>query len=72
MNSANSENLENHMSIKVDQFKDPLCYLCLDGAVVSSLALTQESVGSSHHFFAEFSESYLGKTPKSFTSLHVR
>ena len=29
-----------------DQFKDPLCYMCLHGAVVSSLSLMQEVVGS--------------------------
>ena len=27
--------------------KDPLCYLCLAGAVVASLSLTQEVAGSS-------------------------
>ena len=29
------------------QFNDPLCYLCFCGAVVSSLSLIQEAVGSS-------------------------
>ena len=29
-----------------DQFKDSLCHLCLHGAVVSSLSLMQEVVGS--------------------------
>ena len=27
------------------QFKDPLCYLCLAGAVVASWSLTQEVAG---------------------------
>ena len=48
--------------MNVDQFKNPLCYLCLGGDVLSSLSLTQEVVGSSLHLklnvvseFAEFS-----------------
>ena len=53
------------------QFKDPLCYQCLGGAVVPPLSLTEEVVSSSPHlkkqrvFFTEFSESYSGKTPLS-------
>ena len=31
------------------QFKDPLCYLCHGGAVVSSLSLTEEVVSLSPH-----------------------
>ena len=46
----NSGNLTNHWSRNWGQFKDPLCYLCLRSAVVSPLSLTQEVVGSSHHF----------------------
>ena len=46
--SVNSENLVNHWSMNLDQFKDPLCYLCLGGTVPSSLSLTQEVAGSSH------------------------
>ena len=52
------------------QFKDPLCYLCLLGAVVPSLSLMQEVVGSRHNYclnfvngFTYFGESHLGKTP---------
>ena len=49
------------------QFQDPLCYLCLHGAVVSSLYLMREVVGSRLTFYKkivnEFSESHLGKTP---------
>ena len=33
--------------MNVDQFKDPVCYLCHCGAVVSSLSLMQEAVGLS-------------------------
>ena len=32
------------------QFRDPLCYLCLAGAVVASWSLTQEVAGSSNLF----------------------
>ena len=52
------------------QFKDPLCYLCFHGAMISSLSLVQEVVGLKLFFytnvvneFTEFSESHLGKTP---------
>ena len=51
------------------QFKDPLCCLCLCGAVVSPLSLMQEVMGSRLAFykifvneFTEFSENHLGKT----------
>ena len=37
--SVNSENLVNYWSMNRGQFKDPLCYLCLHGAVVWSLSL---------------------------------
>ena len=30
-----------------DQFKDPVCYLCLAGAAVASWSLRQEVAGSS-------------------------
>ena len=46
VNSANSGNLINHWSINWGQFKDPLSYLRLDGAVVASWSLTQEVTGS--------------------------
>ena len=36
------------------QFKDPLCYLCLYGTVVSSLSLMQETVGLSTAIFFTF------------------
>ena len=51
------------------QFKDPLCYLCLGGAVVLSLCFTQEVVSSSSHFqqknsfLSLNSVKLLGKTP---------
>ena len=32
------------------QFKDPLCYLCLAGAVVASWSLTQEIADSNNLF----------------------
>ena len=55
------------------QFKDPLCYLYLHGAVISSLSLMQEVVSSRLNFytkfvneFTEFSENHLGKTPLTF------
>ena len=35
------------------QFKDPLCYLCLHGAVLSSLPLVQEAKGSRLTFFTK-------------------
>ena len=41
---------DKHRSMNWGQFKDRLCYLCLRGPVVSSLSLTQEILGSSHHF----------------------
>ena len=53
------------------QSKDPLCYLCLHGAVVSSLSLTQErGFGIETHIFYNFTNSadsadyriHLGKT----------
>ena len=43
--------------------------MCLAGAVVASLSLTQEVIGSSHFtvitniLVTEFSEKHLGKTP---------
>ena len=47
------------------QIKDPLCFLCLCGAVVSSLSLIQEAVGLStvilfilEKKFTEFAEFY--------------
>ena len=46
LNSANSVNLRNLWSMKWIQFKELLCYLCPCGAVVTSLSLTQEVVGS--------------------------
>ena len=45
LNSVNPGNSEN-LSMNWVQFKDPLCYLCVCGTVVSSLSLTQEIVGS--------------------------
>ena len=33
-----------------DQIKDPLCYLCLAGTVVTTVALTQEVTGSNTLF----------------------
>ena len=36
------------------QFKDPLCYLCLCGSVVSSLSLVQEAVSLSTAIFLIF------------------
>ena len=48
-----------------DQLKDPVCHMCLTGAVVASWSLTQEAAGSSPFTvkriifvseFAEFSE----------------
>ena len=42
LNSANSENLRNHWNMNWVQFKDPLCYLCLCDAVISSLCLTRD------------------------------
>ena len=50
VNLANSENLVNHWSMNVDQFKDPLSYPCLGGSVLSSLFLTQEEVVLSPNF----------------------
>ena len=68
LNSVNSANLINHWSMNRYQFKDPLCYLYLHGAVVSSLSLLQEVVGSRLTFYKkfinEFTEfSHLRKTP---------
>ena len=50
VNSVNLGNLINHCSINHDQFKDPVCYLCLAGAVVASWSLTQEVAGSKNPF----------------------
>ena len=41
-NSVNLGNLINHLSMNWTQLKDPLCYLCLTGAVVASWCLVQE------------------------------
>ena len=41
-----SEFQESDKSLK-HEFKDPVCYQCLAGAVVVSWSLTQEVVGSS-------------------------
>ena len=45
--------LINPWSMNWAQFKDPLCYLCLHSAVVSSLFLMQEVVGSRLILFAK-------------------
>ena len=45
--SENSENLRNHWTMNLVQYKDLLCYLWLCGLVVSFLSLTQEILGSS-------------------------
>ena len=50
LNSSNSGNLINHWSMNWAQFKDPLCYLCLAGAVTAIWSLTQEVAGSSPFF----------------------
>ena len=39
-NSMNSGNLINHCSMNCTKFKDPLCCLCLVGALVASWPLT--------------------------------
>ena len=40
---------ESYKSLKHDlgSFKDPVCYMCLIGAVIASWSLTQEVTGSS-------------------------
>ena len=41
--------------MNVDQFKDPLCYLCLCSTVVSSLLLLQEVEGLRLTFYKNLS-----------------
>ena len=52
--SVKSGNLRNYWSINWIQFKDPLCYLCLCGTVVSTLTLTQGIVASNRAIFLIF------------------
>ena len=42
--------------MNLGQFKDPLCYLCFHGAVVSSLSPMQEVVGSRQEHFVDSTE----------------
>ena len=46
VNSANSENLINHLSMNWAQFKNPGAHMCRAGAVVISRSLTKDDVGS--------------------------
>ena len=50
MNSANSQNLINHLRLNWTPFNNPLCYLCLAGTLVASWSFTQE-VASSNSLF---------------------
>ena len=63
--SANSENLIdlNHWSMNWAQFKNPVCHMCLAGAVVASWSLTQEMAGSNPIFVTEFSEGGIPPLP---------
>ena len=62
VNSANLGNLINHSNMNWAQFKDPVFYMCLAGAVVASWSLTHEVTGLSpftvmtNNFVIEFSE----------------
>ena len=47
VNSAISGKLINHWGMNWDQLKDPVCHMCLAGAVVASWSLTQDAAGSS-------------------------
>ena len=42
---------ESDKSLKLGQFKDPICYLCLPGTVVASLSLTQNNSANTAIFF---------------------
>ena len=46
MNSVDSTESDKSLKHEYGEFKDSLCNLCLSGVVLSSLALTQEEVGS--------------------------
>ena len=48
VNSAKTVNLINHWVLNWSQFKDPVCYLFLSGAVVASWYLTHKVVGSNN------------------------
>ena len=48
MNSANSGNLTNHLSMNKSQFKDLVSHIFLDGGGAASWFLTQEVAGSNH------------------------
>ena len=47
MNSANSGNLINHLSMNWNLFQDPVSNMCLAGAVVACWSLTQVIASSS-------------------------
>ena len=48
--SMNLGNLINHSSMNWGQSKDPLCYLCLAGSMVTSWSLSQEVANSNSSF----------------------
>ena len=47
LNSVNSGNLINHCSMNWVQYKDLVSHMCLVGAIVAALSLTQEVAGLS-------------------------
>ena len=59
VNSVNSGNLKNHLSMNWAGFEDPVSHMCLARAVVASWSLTQEVVGLNpfnDKYFCQFSE----------------
>ena len=64
VNSTYSGNPMHRLSMNWGQSEDPLCYLCLGGAVLAFLSFTQEVAGSrtsfnqKKHVVTEFGESH--------------
>ena len=70
VNSANSRNLINNISMKCGKFKDPVSHMCLAGTMVASWSLTQEVAGLNSFTamtfilvteFSDFNEKIYGK-----------
>ena len=67
VNLMNSGNLINHWSMNGAKFNDPVSYVSLAGAVVTSWSLTQGVAGSSHfndNYFCHWIQwEHLGNSP---------
>ena len=66
-NSVNLGNLKNHLRMNWGQFKDPLCYPCLTGSMITSWSLAHEVAGLNNpfnykYFHHRIQQILLGKT----------